>query len=310
MTLPAHNYRAYGLRIRSEIEAPFAASGGEAAPDLVIRVGAVPVSLSDATHGWGGWQFAPGRLLLNVAGTARYLITERGRQVVVAPGKDRGGGVGAFLFGSVLGACLQQRGRLTVHASAIETDAGAVLFAGPRGVGKSTLLAALLDRGYRMLADDVSGVALDAGGRPEVFGAFPHVRLWADVVERLRWDGRERALEEVRGGRRKWCVAVERFRDAPLAVRAVFVLSASDGDAVAVEAAPASAAFASLVEQTYRPRMVRELGLERDHFRMVGAVVRHAPVVRVRRPRTGFQLAALADRIVECLEDPGSTAAD
>ena len=299
-----HSYRAYGLCIRSEIAAPFAAPGRENGADLTIRVGAAPASLGDSTGVWGGWQAAPGRLLLNVEGTARYLITEQGRDVVVAPAAVGDGAVGVFLFGSVLGACLQQRGYLTLHASAIETDAGAVLFAGARGIGKSTLAAALLDRGYRMLADDISAVALDAGGRPEVFGAFPHIRLWADVMERLRWDGQQRALEEVRGTRRKWCVPVERFREAPLPVSAVCVLRAHDRGSIEIRPAPPAAAFANVVRQTYRPQVVRALGFERRRFRMVAAVVRHAPVVLVRRPRDAFQLDALADRIVAYLEGP------
>lgn len=299
--LPVHYYRAYGLRIRSEIEFPFAASAAEAEPDLTIRFGAVPASLRGSTRAWSNWQAAPDRLLLNVAGTARYLITDRGREVVVAPVEHGDGAVGPYLLGSVLGACLQQRGRLTVHASAIETDAGAALFAGPRGVGKSTLLAAFLDRGYRMLADDVSAVAPGADGRPEVFAAFPHIRLWAETMERMRWKRKPRALEEARGARRKWCVPVEGFRDAPLVVRNVFVLSAGGGESVAIEPAPVSAAFASLVQQTYRPRLVRELRLGRRHFRMVESVVRHARIVSVTRPRHGFQLDALAERIGEYL---------
>ena len=307
---PVHDYRAYGLHIRSEIEVPFAVSAAEAEPDLTVRVGNVPASLSGSTRAWAGWQAAPDRLLLNVDRTARYLITERGREVVVDPVADGDGAIGPFLLGSVLGACLQQRGRLTLHASAIETDAGAVLFAGRRGVGKSTLLAAFLDRGYRMLADDVSAVAPGPDGRPEVFGAFPHIRLWADAMERLGWSRKKRALEEVRGPRRKWCVPVERFRDGPLAVRAVFVLASGDGQSIAIQPAPVSAAFASLVEQTYRPRLMRELGLERPHFRMVGSVVRHAQIVRARRPRNGFQLDALADRIGEYLEAARFRAAD
>ena len=44
-----------------------------------------------------------------------------------------------LLVGSVLVACLQQRGVLTQHAGAIETEAGAVLFLGHSGAGKSTL---------------------------------------------------------------------------------------------------------------------------------------------------------------------------
>jgi len=152
-----------------------------------------------------------------------------------------------------------------------------------------------------MLADDVSAVVVDADGRPLVLGAFPQVRLWGDVMDRLEWHGKPRALEDTRGATRKWCVRPERFRDAPLAVRAVVVLSTHDRDTVTLEPVPKSAAFATLVRHTYRLRLVRELGLARAHFRMVAATVRQAPVVQVRRPRDAFQLDELADRIVEYL---------
>ena len=289
------------MRIESEIEVPFAAPHADSESGLKVRVGAVPAFLSDAVSAWEGWQTAPGRLLLNVDGAARYLVTNRGREVVVDPLGDDAR-VRAFLLGSVLGACLQWRGYLTLHASAIETGAGAVLFMGPRGVGKSTLLAALIDRGYRMMADDVSGVAMDADGRPEVFGAFPHVRLCADALERLGWNGKPRALEPTWGEPRKWCVPVERFRDAPLAVRGLFLLATGNGDSATIQPASGSAAFAGVVRNTYRRRLVRALGFQRRHFRMVQVVVRHAPIVRVRRPRDGFRLDTLADRIVEYLE--------
>lgn len=293
------SFSAYGLRIRSEIEVPFAIPGAEAEPDLSIRFGAVPESLSGAAR-VGPWQVAPGRVVLNANGVARYLIRD-GREIVVEVSGAVGGepDVRTFLVGSVLGACLQLRGRFALHGSAVETGAGAALFLGDRGSGKSTLLAALLDRGFRMLADDVCAIALDADGRPEVFGGFPQVRLWAAAMERLGWNRKPAVLEEARGRRRKWSVPVERFRDAPLAVRTIFVLSNRDQDGISIEPAAPSAALVSLSRHTYRPRLVPLLGLERTRFRMAAASVRHASVIHVRRPRGGFLLEALAERIAE-----------
>ena len=60
-----------------------------------------------------------------------------------APGRDLyESDVRVFLLGSCIGALLHQRGILVLHAGAIHTDKGAVLFTGPWGIGKSTLLAA------------------------------------------------------------------------------------------------------------------------------------------------------------------------
>ena len=67
-----------------------------------------------------------------------------------------GSDIRVFLLGSCLGALLHQRGVLALHASAIETDQGAVLFMGDSGMGKSTTLQAFIKRGYKMLADDIT----------------------------------------------------------------------------------------------------------------------------------------------------------
>ena len=96
------------------------------------------------------------------------------------------------LAGTVWAALLLQRGIVPFHASAVEFEAGAVLFLGRSGAGKSSLLGALLKRGRAMLADDVAGVVLDAGGRPVALPAYPAcgcVRTWW-----MRWAG---------GGRRE-----------------------------------------------------------------------------------------------------------
>jgi hypothetical protein len=59
---------------------------------------------------------------------------------------------------------LAERGDLVIHASAVDTDAGAVLFAGPSGRGKSTTVAALARAGLATLAEDGLVVELAAGG--------------------------------------------------------------------------------------------------------------------------------------------------
>jgi len=47
-----------------------------------------------------------------------------------------------------------------VHASAVSSGKGAVLFAAPSGCGKSTFTALLMNHGYRVLSDDFSPISL------------------------------------------------------------------------------------------------------------------------------------------------------
>jgi hypothetical protein len=69
-----------------------------------------------------------------------------------------------------------------LHAAAASRDGSAVLLAGPAGAGKSTLLVQLIDRDWRLLADDV--VAVRPTGVEAVPLPFtPEVRATPRVLE-------------------------------------------------------------------------------------------------------------------------------
>lgn len=286
-------YSAYGLRFRSELPLPFRAAPGAGPADVVVRRGAVPRALEGCAPTGLLWQADRDAFLLDVEGIARYLV-RGGREITVEPADAGEDGVAAFLLGSVLAACLQQRGILTLHASAMEVGDGAVLFAGVSGAGKSTLAAALLERGHRMLADDVTGVVIEGGG-PKALSAFPALRLWADVLECMDW--RAGGDTRVRADLDKHVVAVDRFCPSPLPVRAVFALDTHNRDAVAVEAVPRGAAFEVLLRRTYRMRYVGAMGRRREHFGAVAALARAAPLFRVVRPDWPLAPDAAADAI-------------
>ena len=284
---------AYGLRFRSEVPVPFRPAPPDGTPDVVIRIGSVPRTLNGLATPRLPWQAVPGAFLLEVDGVARYLA-RGGDEIVVEPTGGNETDVATFLLGSVLAACLQQRGIVTLHASAVETADGAVLFAGSSGAGKSTLAATLVDRGYRMLADDVTGVVIE-GGRPVALSAFPAVRLWADAVESLEWRGRAGA--RVRDDLEKYITPVERFRSLPLPVRAVFTLGSHNRDTIEFEAAPPGTAVDALLRYTYRKRFMRAMEHGLEHFGAVTALARGTPLFRVTRPMWPFLPAALADAI-------------
>ena len=299
MTRSFRHYRAYGLRIRSPLDLPFAplpdSPSGEA--DVTVFLGKTPAALPNPIT-WKRrrkaaltWEVAKDTFLMDVPGVAGYLATG-GRYVTVDPecGSDRK--IGVFLAGRVLVALLQQRGLTTFHASAVASETGAVLFAGPSGIGKSSLLAALLDHGYCMLSDDVTGVTLDADGCPTVLPAFPCTRLPADTLDIMGWRERAQAWE----GIEKSLLPVERFCPTPLPFRAFYILTRSDRQEVGIERLPTSHAFRWLWTYTHRKRILYGMGQQRTHFRTLTAS-KDVPVSLVERPRHPFLLDMLADRI-------------
>ena len=233
-----------------------------------------------------------------VDGVARYAVKD-GREIVVEPAGGREAAVRTFLTGTVLAACLQQRRILTLHASAIATPAGAVLFAGGSGSGKSSLAAALIERGYALLADDLTGIDL-VGESPTALPAFPGVQLWPDSVGRLAWGGR--TSEKLREELDKHLVPVGRFHAAPLAVRAVFVLGIHNRSDFEIESLTAAAAFEALIRYTHRKKFISGREPRLAHFRIAVALARRAPLVRLMRPAYPFRLDALADEIERRLQ--------
>ena len=301
MSGPPRDYGAYGLRVRSPVApvsfTPLAGSpGGE--PDVTVRIGATPDALPAPVDKGVLCEVAPGACLIEASGVARFLITG-GRDVLVEPRGGSDHDVGAWLATLVFIAVLQQRGVIAFHAGVVETGAGAVLFAGRSGSGKSSLLAALVERGYAVLADDVAGVVLDSNGRPVALPVFPRLKLWADALDALAWRGRAqgKVCEEME----KYLVPVERFRNEPQAVRAVCILGSHRQEGIEVEAVPAAAAFRQLWVHTYRRRRLHGLGQQPAHFRTLTAMVRRLPIMKVTRPAHPFRLDPLADRMEKYL---------
>jgi hypothetical protein len=74
-------------------------------------------------------------------------------------------------------------GDLSVHGSSVEVAGRALLFCGPSRFGKTTLAAAFLAAGHRVLSEDLTRCR--PGGVPSVFPGPALLRLRRDVHERL-----------------------------------------------------------------------------------------------------------------------------
>ncbi|CAA7615400.1 HPr kinase [Candidatus Terasakiella magnetica] len=174
-----------GLRVVSDFPLPELPPwvGDDRPADMVIRRGKVPSALPDLVRQTPFAQFAAdGTARFEIADVGAFLI-RGGCEVVLAPRlPDDAPDIGLFLLGSVFGFLCHQRGLLPLHASCVEVDGRAIAFAGPSGVGKSTLAAALLAQGWRLLSDDVTVVDL---GRALVLPSFPRQKLWQDSLEAL-----------------------------------------------------------------------------------------------------------------------------
>lgn len=297
--MDGHDLAICGWRVRSELVLPGVApwQGPDDTVALRITVGAVPASLpGEVATGLYMRVGTDGRILFDVPGIAGFLI-ETSDHIVVSPhaGADPDDIV-TFFMGAVFGMLCHLKGRLPLHASAIDIDGRAVVIAGASGAGKSTLSAAAAVAGCRLLADDVTIVAA-IDGAPWIIPGNSLQKLWQDSQEALQLPvGRElRTLRD----RPKYEHRAKAFRTDPVPLAAVFHLcrAAGPGDAM-LERQSSQDAFHTVWSNIYRDHAARTLGLARRLFLNSGWVAGAVPVYRLRRSDDFANLAALTDVVV------------
>lgn len=294
------NYEVYGLVVQSDL--PLGRRLRPSASqrcDVLVERDEVPETLSEATVRCERFDAREGAFLLR-SPAGRFLV-EGGSRIVVDP-EDVADEVDVqtYLLGSAFGALLHQRGVLPIHASAVDVGGRAVAFVGPTGAGKSTLAAALVDRGYPLLADDVTALFATADDGFHVMAGPIGVRLCGDASERYG-PGDGPVLH--RSGRRdKWEHVPESSGGAlerPL--RSLYFLTyPGEHPGEGVELAEGVAdSLKFLLLNTYRYVYVRGLGREAAHLRDCTALLERVPVHRIRRRWTLGRMETLVDLLEE-----------
>ena len=259
----SHTYRLSALKLVSDIELPelMPWDGRSEAPvELVFRIGKVPARLE-----------APDYVssFLQTKGRDRYLrawpddariLVENGREVTVdlAPGTNLTE-ARALLMGPVQAVLWHQRGLLPLHASVVGVNGRALALAGPSGVGKSTLAAALSARGHHAMADDICIV--DAADGADVLPTAPRLRLWRDALQHLgiAVDGLPRALSHSD----KYLVDCGKEGETePRKLGAIVLLSRQACGTVAIERLRGARSVMELQGVVHMPRAARALGLD------------------------------------------------
>lgn len=198
----AHSYEVYGLRI----DANRAISGllpaqVSSQPDYEVILETAPSIDRDDYRLLGREQHdalvtlsqskKTLSYLIEYADGSRFVIDQRERIIWCDwPPPFTTDDAVTYLVGPVLAFVLRLNGVLSLHASAVVVDGRAVLFLGPAGAGKSTLAAAMAERGHAILSDDVSAV-IWRHGRPWILPGYPRLRLWTDVAGTIYGRGSE-----------------------------------------------------------------------------------------------------------------------
>jgi hypothetical protein len=201
--------------------------------------------------------------------------------------------VATYLLGPILALVLRLRGTVCLHASAVITDGGAVLFVGAAGSGKSTTVAALAKAGCAVIADDVAALAVSDGSFA-VWPAYPALRLWPDAVASLYGSPDAMPLLTPNWDKRKLDLAAQNreFPTRPVPLAAICLLGdASAGDAEMKRIAAGGNAVMRLVANSY-PATLLDARLRAEEFKVLAQLAAAVPVYALSLPDDVTRIAA------------------
>lgn len=183
-----------------------------------------------------------------------------------------------------MGALLYQRGLFPLHASAVETPWGAMIFVGDQGVGKSTLAAQFHSRGYRLLSDDVCAVTATPEGL-RILPALAQFRLCADAYERLG------TPEGARFDVDKYVVPMgDGYCADPVPLCAIHVLSEHDEASPRIEELRGFDRIQRLLENLYRPHYLKGQQTQTALLQLAGTIAQQTTLFSVKRQRNAAAL--------------------
>jgi len=293
--IPYYTYSAFGLRIKSTFPIEELLPAETDKVDVRIKYGITPKKLSVVSGEGVLFQANRNEFLFRLKTVGSYLVLNGTDIIVEQLNNSSIKDLNLFLLGSAIGAILHQRGLLPIHGSTVVKDGKAIIISGVSGAGKSSLAATLINRGYDLVADDIS-VLESKKNTLLVQPGIPHIKLWHDVIEKM--NDKPENYEKVRDQLKKYRKPVlNAFIDKPAPPKKIIILNTKNSPGFSCEIVKGFEKFNAIKNHTYRYRFVESMDRISDHFKMANQLANAVDIIKLDRPSSPILLEELADEI-------------
>jgi GTPase SAR1 family protein len=298
-------YWAYGLTIQSEMYFP------ELMPldniisyDVSLCFGHVP------THDDEMGELAKSNIFIDnhcfklvMPGVATYWA-KRGTKIIVekVEGADEGI-VRLFCLSNVFAAVLNQRKIIPLHAAALKIESTIVLICGNSGVGKSTLIASLLSKGFNIFSDDVCVPFLTSSGEVYMHSSYPMMKFWKDTISSFPFLGEPDI--KLRPEYEKFgSFFHDEFETKAIKPSLVFFLEKSFERAVLhFREVKGMELFQKLESSAYRGEYLGELDIKQTHFDLFTRLANQITGYVIERPKDTNTIIELSNMVEDIIRN-------
>lgn len=299
------SYTAFGLKILSELQLPELvpiSRDDYNEPDIKFKKADLSTIWSELAEPNSFYYIKENLCMIKVTGLAIYMI-EEGKIISYSPIEGSNDNqIRLYLLGTCLGVALMQRKVLPIHGSCIAINGKAYAFVGDSGAGKSTLASAFVNRGFKLLTDDVIALRLTKDNIPFVIPSYPQQKLWQESLDQFGIESNQ--YKPIFNRVTKFAIPVtDQFFDKPMPLAGIFVLSKVDQNDIEIIPVKKLERFPILYYNTYRNFMISRSGLLDWHFAFSANLVNRIDFHRIIRPSLRFTANKLVDNILNLINN-------
>ena len=207
-----------------------------------------------------------------------------------------------YLLGHALSFALIKSGAEPIHGTAVDVGPGAIVFLGDTGYGKSTLAAAFVAAGDRILTDDLLVLSSNGAGFKGYPGP-PRIKLMENLAQRALPGVPAAGPMNRRGSKLIIPLGRRHAVDRKARILAFYDLlppekARNKQDSMSIQPLSTREAFMALTRNTFNPRVATPERL-RQLFALTTAVAASVPVKRLSYPRTLEILPTVRKRVLD-----------
>lgn len=275
-------YNLYGIKLESELELPELIVDYTRQSEVVVKLGQVPTSLFNDKSTGNTFQVFPNDFIYR-HGTIGSFRVQNGKSITVQPKKSAyAEEVRLILLGSIMGSLMHQRSILPIHGSTITANSKATIFAGKSSIGKSTLAAGFIKKGYQILSDDIAAITKNENDKLIVHPGIPQLKLWKDTIDYFDLSS---DIERVRPNADKYIKTLtSSFSNEPQEISKILVININRNNSTNHKLIKGSEKLNLLIENTYRRQFIAGTEMKKRYFRDISYLAQSTELHEVSRP--------------------------
>jgi hypothetical protein len=281
-----YKYWGFGFNIISEIPFP------ELLADSTFEQAQVNILMGRMPDTPDGFSFSTGlisytmndrELLFTVQGIGRYYVSG-GDTIIIQPDNDEVETrlLRLFVLNAGMAGILQQRHLIPMHTGSILIDGQLTLIAGRSGAGKSTTLAGLMNKQYRIFSDDIVVLANRDNSPAHGIASYPMIKLWEQSMQALEYE--DRSFPIMPGMEKYGLFFHDDFDLNQYPINKIILLEISDNNQFSTEQLSGGKAFEAVVAHIYKPSFFNTPQMRMLKFRAITQLLQNAVVYQIARP--------------------------